>query len=59
LSASATTSGPMPSPPMIPMRLVTVLFLLLHFLGCGRETKNRPQKWTVEGERRATAFATE
>jgi hypothetical protein len=22
-------------------------------------TKNRPPKWTVEGERRATAFATE
>jgi hypothetical protein len=35
LTASATTSGPMPSPPMIPMRWVTLPSCSCGFYSCG------------------------
>ena len=60
-SATPMTSGPMPSPPMMAMRCVTVVVLLAGRWADVRsvETKDRPPRWTVRGERRGTAFARE
>jgi hypothetical protein len=51
--ASVTTSGPIPSPPMMPILCVTLLpLLLILILILVPATKNRPPEWTVESERR-------